>query len=75
MKLALAVLKFFFISALIIVSNENLALSDPMSRHEFSDRYYDWMRGLFINVKQVTGYVINSEWLPGAQNETIIETG
>ena len=70
MKLAIIVLKFFFISALIIVSNENLALKDVDAREEFFSIYSSWTGEIFENMKQVTAYVVNSHWLPDTINGT-----
>lgn len=67
MKAAIFVLKFFFISALIIVSNENLALKEDTAREEFVGYYAQWIGGVFKNMGQMTGYVVESRWLPDTE--------
>jgi hypothetical protein len=64
MKLAIFVLKFFFISALLIVSNENLALKDSEAREQFFSYYFAWAGNFFDNARQMTAYVVKSAWLP-----------
>jgi len=64
MKLWIVLLKFIFIGALFIVSNQNLYLNVEEDRAEFIDRYHSWFEGLYEHSLEITGYVINSEWLP-----------
>ena len=64
MKLYLVLLKLFVISALLIVSNRNLALHDASARELFIDEYYHWLSGTFDKGAFLTGYVVRSEWLP-----------
>jgi len=68
MKITLFVLKFLFIGALFLVSNGNLHLIDPVDRATFYDMFYTWLGNLFDQAGQISGYVVNSEWLP--QNES-----
>ena len=60
----LILIKFFLISALFIISNENLHLGDPMERETFFDTYYTWLGNIFNQTKEITGSIINLKWLP-----------
>ncbi|MBW6442260.1 hypothetical protein K0A97_00565 [Patescibacteria group bacterium] len=66
MKVALlAFIKFFFIASLFIISNGNLHLKDTDERQVFFDLYTSWLEDVFEQGVEVTGYVVNSRWLPG----------
>lgn len=60
----LILIKFFFISALFILHNENLYLRDPVDREIFFNTYYTWLGNLFSQGIEVAGSVIDLEWLP-----------
>ena len=62
--IALLLIKFFFISALFIISNSNLHLRDVGEREIFLDNYYIWLDNVFGQIVQTAGYVVNSKWLP-----------
>ena len=64
MKLLIILLIFLILGALFIIGNENLALKDRENFDKFTDLYYDWLSTLFENGKTITGYIIDSEWLP-----------
>jgi hypothetical protein len=64
MKIFLAICMFLLLGAFFIISNENLSLKESSNFDEFTDMYYDWLGSLFENGKELTGNVINSEWLP-----------
>ena len=66
MKVYLFILKFLFIGALFIVSNNNLHLADINERGIFYNSFYSWITGLIDHAAQITGYVTKSEWLPGS---------
>lgn len=68
MKLSLTIIKFLFIGMLFIVSNNNLYLKDTDDRQIFLDSFYSWINGLLSHAYEITGYVINSEWLPSNNN-------
>ena len=70
MKLTIILIKFFFISALFIVSNNNLHLAVDSERQTFFDISVSWLHELFDNTKALAGYVVKSEWLPGI-NKTL----
>ena len=69
MKISIGILKFLFIGALFIVSNQNLALNVDENRGLFYESYYSWMSTLLSHSLQIAGYVVNSGWLPG-ENQT-----
>ena len=73
MKFSISILKFLFIGALFIVSNEHLYLKNTEDLAVFFDLFYVWISTLFTHSLQIVGYVINSEWLPQA-NQTITNT-
>ena len=60
-------IKIFIIGALLIISNENLALQNPTNRERFVEEYTAWLSQLFDNGTVVIGYVISNEWLPNAE--------
>jgi len=60
----LILIKFFFISALFIISNEDLYLRDPVDRELFFSTYSTWLGNLFDQSAGVVGSVINLKWLP-----------
>ena len=65
MKVVILILiKFFLISALFIISNENLHLADPIERETFFDAYYTWLGNIFTQTKEIAGSVIDLKWLP-----------
>ena len=66
MKVMLIILKVFFIGGLLIISNGELALSEPENIEIFMNEYAVWVSGLFENGITVVGYVVNTEWLPEA---------
>jgi len=70
MKLWIILVKFMFIGALFIVSNENLYLNDNTDLHTFLDLYTSWLSQLYSQTGQIVGYVTNSEWLPNEGNLT-----
>ena len=64
MKVLIFVLMFFVLSALVIISNNGLALSDDENLKEFGDLYLNWAERIYSNVQGVTGEVVRMEWLP-----------
>ena len=64
MKIILLILKFLFIGALFIVSNHNLYLSDSGDFETFKEMYIFWLDSLFDSFSDITGYVVQSDWLP-----------
>lgn len=64
MKIYLIAIKLFVISALLIVSNYDLALADRGNREVFSHYYHTWLSQAFDRGVQISGYIVKSEWLP-----------
>lgn len=64
MKFAIFLVKFMVIGALFLVSNNVLYLGDVDDRTTFLSMYGDWIRDLYGQTIEISGYVVNSEWLP-----------
>lgn len=64
MKLILILIKVFVIGALLIISNQNLSISDSSNREYFINEYTSWVSNLFEKGLSITSYVIKNEWLP-----------
>ncbi len=60
----LILIKFFFISALFIIGNENLYLRDSVDRETFFSTYSIWLGNIFGQSVEVASFVINLKWLP-----------
>ena len=60
----LILIKFFFISALFIISNEDLHLRDPIDRETFFNTYHTWLGNIFSQTIELASSVINLKWLP-----------
>lgn len=69
MKAILIFIKIFVIGALLIISNENLAMSSSENRHQFFDEYTTWLSELFDHGLVVVGYVVGNQWLPNSSGE------
>lgn len=66
MKILILIFMFFMFSALLIISNENLAFYNFDNILEFNSIYSDWVGGFFSNIKSVTGYAVKLEWFPSS---------
>ena len=55
---------FLLLGAFFIITSENLALKNKDNFEQFSSLYYSWFDNLFENGKTLTGYIIDSKWLP-----------
>ncbi len=64
MKLALILMKIFVIGALLIISNQGLALGIEENRAYFFEEYSSWINHLFEKGSSIASYVIKNEWLP-----------
>lgn len=64
MKLWILLIKFLFIGALFLVSNNNLHLGVQEDFQTFKGLYAGWMTRLYDQGETVVGYVIKSEWVP-----------
>ncbi|MBS3089562.1 hypothetical protein J4461_01625 [Candidatus Pacearchaeota archaeon] len=63
-RIGTTILIFLLIGAFLIISNNNLHISQSEGRVIFARSYYNWIFGLFGNVKSLTGYFVSTEWLP-----------
>ena len=64
MRLLLFITLFFVLSALLIISNNNLALYKQENIERFSELYFDWINTLYMNSQAITGEIIKLDWLP-----------
>lgn len=64
MKVTISIIKFIFLGALFIISNENLHINVGVERDNFYSLFLSWLETLFGHSKQIAGYVVNSQWLP-----------
>ena len=64
MKILLFIMLFFVLGALLIISNNNLALIDRGNFNTFSDLYVSWLNGVYSNTYSLTGKIIQLDWLP-----------
>ena len=64
MKILIAVLMFFMIGALIIIGNNDLAMSHSENLGKFFGLYVKWLDSLYINFQSMTGHAVKMEWLP-----------
>lgn len=71
-RLGIALLIFFMLGALFIISNDALHLTDKEERVLFSREYRSWLSAIGDNLRQITGAVVASEWLPRS-NQSINE--
>ena len=64
MKILLFVMIFFILGALLIISNNNLAMYSSENVDTFLGLYVSWLDGVYSNTYSLTGKVIELEWLP-----------
>ena len=64
MKLVMILIKVLVIGALLIISNNNLALEVSENRAVFFEEYSTWLTDLFDHGAVVVGYVVGNGWLP-----------
>jgi hypothetical protein len=64
MKIQMLIVSFVMLSALFIISNNNLHVQNTGERAVFGNAYYGWLGSVFDNFKTITGDVINARWLP-----------
>ena len=55
------VMTFF---ALLIISNNSLSFLDDNNIKVFFNLYSTWFDNVFLNVKSISGNVVNMNWLP-----------
>ncbi|MEK6915259.1 MAG: hypothetical protein AABW89_01805 [Nanoarchaeota archaeon] len=64
MKLILILMKIFVIGALLIISNQGLAMEISENRTHFVEEYSLWINHLFEKGLSIASYVVKNEWLP-----------
>jgi hypothetical protein len=64
MKTLLFFILFFAISALFIITNNNLALSKQENIDIFYKMYLDWANQIYQNSQILTGEAVKLQWLP-----------
>jgi hypothetical protein len=67
MKTIIIILMFLLIGAFLIVNNGNFHLSKSSDFNEFGNLYYNWLKQISSNTAQITGNIINIDWLPKEQ--------
>jgi hypothetical protein len=64
MKLILFFVLFFFIISLTIINNNELHISEKEDFHVFLVSHVDWFKNFYLNIKSITGNIIDQNWLP-----------
>ena len=64
MRTVLIILVFFVLSALLIVSNHNLALYEKENVKEFLGLYLGWLDEIYLNLQTITGQAVKMDWFP-----------
>ena len=64
MKVLVVILMFFVISALMIISNNDLAMLEKGNIEKFSELYGTWINQIYLNFQTMTGEVVKLDWLP-----------
>ena len=64
MKFWIFVFMFVCISALLIISNNDLAMRDLGNVSKFLEIYFVWVGHVFSNFVSITGHVVDLDWLP-----------
>ena len=64
MRIILAIVLFFIMGGLIIISNDNLAMNRSENFSNFSESYVGWMSQIYFNVQSITGDVVKLDWFP-----------
>ena len=64
MKILLILIKIFVIAALLIISNQGLAMDSAENREKFIQDYSLWISNLIQKGMSTVSYVVKTEWLP-----------
>ena len=64
MKLIILTLMFLTLSALLIISNNNLHLNNKKELKIFIDSYADWADAIYLNFQNIAKSMIKTNWLP-----------
>ncbi len=64
MKIFIFILMFFIIGALLIISNNNLAMYQQSNVVKFSELYVEWFDGLYANSQILIKEIVKLNWFP-----------
>jgi len=64
MKFLIFIFMFFVLSALLIISNNNLGMLESENIEIFSTLYFDWINGFYNNLQFLTGNIVGLDWVP-----------
>ncbi len=75
MRSYIIIIKIFVIAALLIISNNNLALKEKDNREHFFNLYKLWLSDFYSKASFIVGHVVKLEWLPetGSENQEDFE--
>ena len=65
MKVLIFVLMFFILGSLLIISNDNLFLSNSEDAKTFGTIWIDWVEKIYGNSLSITGNLVKMNWVPG----------
>lgn len=68
MKLLIFIIMFLLIGAFFIISENKLAMKDKEARGKFADLYISWANRIFENSRNMVGYIVKMDWLPGEES-------
>lgn len=64
MKILMFILLALILSFLIIIESNNLNLSLKEDSKIFTEKCSDWGKGVYSNLREITGYAVKMEWFP-----------
>ncbi|MBU0959692.1 MAG: hypothetical protein KKB31_07130 [Nanoarchaeota archaeon] len=64
MKVLVVLLMFFVLGSLLIVSNNNLFLSDSEDAKTFGNLWVGWIEKIYENSRSITGNLVKMNWSP-----------
>ena len=64
MKTMILILFFLAVSALLIISNNDLSLYKQENVEEFSALYVQWLNEIYSNMQNLTGNAVKLDLLP-----------
>lgn len=64
MKFLIILTMVLFLSALFIISNNNISFKDSKEVSVFFELWINWNSKIFSNIKEITGNVIRLDWKP-----------
>jgi len=71
MRTILIIGVFFIFGALLIISNNGLAMHRSENFSNFSELYGNWMEKIYSNVRTITGNTIGLDWWPSDSTENL----